>query len=189
MGDEGLKEVVGQAQEGMDKALEAFRREMGGIRAGRASPALLERIRIDYYGTATPLQQVASITTPEARLLVIQPWDRSMVTAIEKAILKSDLGLVPQSDGAVLRLNIPPLTTERRAELTRMIRKIAEEQRVAVRNQRREAHRRAERLAKDGLASEDAVRRAMEDLQKRTDRVIEHLDSVLQAKEAEIAEV
>jgi len=189
MSAENVAAIVQQAQDGMEKSLDTFRRELGGIRAGRATVSLLDRIRLDYFGTATPLQQVATITTPESRLLVIQPWDRSMVAAIEKAILKSDLGLVPQSDGAVVRIAIPPLTADRRTELIRLVRKMAEEQRIAIRNQRREGHKRAERLEKDGLASSDEVRRAMDDLQKRTDHVIEQIDAALQAKEAEITDV
>lgn len=189
MSAEAVSDVVNQAADGMEKSLEAFRRELSGIRAGRATTSLLDRIRVDYYGNPTPLQQVATITIPESRLLVIQPWDRSLSGAVEKAILKSDLGLVPQSDGTVIRISIPALTAERRTELIRMVRKLAEEQRVAVRNHRRDGHKRAERLEKDGLASSDEVRRAMDELQKRTDRIIEQMDAALAAKESEITEV
>jgi ribosome recycling factor len=184
-----IDEVLKDARVRMQKAVEATARELATLRTGRASPALLEHIKVEYYGTTVPLNQLASISVPEPRLLVVQPWDRGATRAIEKAILQSELGLVPSSDGVVLRIPIPPLTEERRRELVRVARKHAEEGRVAVRNVRREAKETLEELEDVHEISEDQARRAQEELQKLTDRFIGEIDALLQKKEAEILEV
>jgi ribosome recycling factor len=173
----------------MQKAIDATRREFAAIRTGRATPALLERITVDYYGVQTPVTQVATITVPEPRLLVVQPWDKQMVKDIERAIQKSELGLVPSTDGAVIRLPIPSLTEERRRDLVKVVRKHAEEGRVAIRNIRRDHKDKLEQLEKGGKISEDDSRRGVDELQKLTDRSIKEIDTLLSAKEAEIMEV
>ena len=173
----------------MQKTVEIVKREFGSLRAGRATPALLDKILVNYYGTPTPVNQLATISVPEPRLLVIQPWDRSVTAEIEKAILKSDLGINPSSDGNVIRLTIPQLTQERRQELVKQVRKKAEEGRVAIRNVRREAKELIEQLEEEGEVSEDDARRALEELQKLTDEFIGQLDRLLEAKEKEILEV
>ncbi|HEX2765533.1 MAG TPA: ribosome recycling factor [Candidatus Limnocylindria bacterium] len=173
----------------MQRAVEAMERDFAGIRTGRASTALVERIMVDYYGAQTPLNQLAGISTPDAHLIVIQPWDRSVLSAIEKAITKSDIGLVPNVDGTVVRLNVPPLTEERRREMVKQVRRRAEEARVEIRNHRREAADHLKRALRDGELSEDEERRELENLQKLTDRYIEAVDSRAERKEAEILEV
>ena len=173
----------------MQRAVDAMERDFSGIRTGRASTALVERITVDYYGTQTPLNQVAGISTPDAHLIVIQPWDRSVLSAIEKAITKSDIGLVPNVDGAVVRLNVPPLTEERRREMVKQVRRRTEEARVEVRNHRREAADQLKKLLRDGNLSEDEERRELENLQRLTDRYIEAIDSRADRKETEILEV
>lgn len=172
----------------MQKAVEAFRREIASLKAGRASPALLDRVMVDYYGTPTPVNQLANISVPEPRLIVIQPWDKSAVPLIEKAILKSDLGLTPTSDGSVIRLALPQLTEERRKELVRGLQKLTEEQRVAVRNVRRDGLDQLKKLRKEGLP-EDEERQAEADIQKLTDKYIAELDQISAAKEKDILEV
>lgn len=176
------------AEERMDKAIQALKRELSSLRAGRATPALLDRIQVDYYGTATPLNQVGSITTPDARTLMIQPWDKSSLGDIEKAIMKSDLGLTPTNDGSVIRLSIPALTEERRTELVKLTRKYGEDAKVAVRNIRRDANDDIKKLEKSEI-SEDESRRHQDDIQKLTDKFIAEVDKVLAAKEKEILEV
>jgi ribosome recycling factor len=173
----------------MQRAIEAMERDFAGVRTGRASTALVERITVDYYGTQTPLNQVAGISTPDAHLIVIQPWDRSVLSAIEKAITKSDIGLVPNVDGTVVRLNVPPLTEERRREMVKQIRRRTEEARVEVRNHRREAADALKKALRDGDLSEDEERRELDNLQKLTDRHIEAIDARADRKEAEILEV
>ncbi len=173
----------------MQRAIEAMERDFGGIRTGRASTGLVERITVDYYGTQTPLNQVAGISTPDAHLIVIQPWDRSVLSAIEKAITKSDIGLVPNVDGTVVRLNVPPLTEERRREMVKQVHRRAEEARVEVRNHRREAADVLKRALREGDMSEDEERRELDNLQKLTDRHIEAIDARMDRKEAEILEV
>lgn len=173
----------------MQQAVQAARRELGSIRTGRANPALLERIVVDYYGTPTPINQMASISAPEPRLLVIQPWDKSVMKEIEKAIMSSELGLTPNNDGAVIRIQIPPLTEERRREMARLARKEAEDKRVAVRNVRRDANDELKRLEKEGVISEDESRRAQTEVQQLTDKYIKEIDDLLAAKEKEILEV
>jgi ribosome recycling factor len=173
----------------MQRAIEAMERDFAGVRTGRASTALVERITVDYYGAQTPLNQVAGISTPDPHLIVIQPWDRSVLSAIEKAITKSDIGLVPNVDGTVVRLNVPPLTEERRREMVKQVHRRAEEARVEVRNHRREAADVLKRAMRDGDLSEDEERRGLESLQKLTDRHIEAIDQRMDRKEAEILEV
>jgi ribosome recycling factor len=173
----------------MQRAIDAMERDFSGIRTGRASTALVERITVDYYGTQTPLNQVAGISTPDAHLIVIQPWDRSVLSAIEKAITKSDIGLVPNVDGTVVRLNVPPLTEERRREMVKQVRRRAEEARVEVRNHRREAADHLKKALRDGDLSEDEERRELENLQRLTDRFIEGVDGRADRKETEILEV
>jgi len=176
------------AEERMDKALAALRRDLATLRAGRATPAMLDRILVDYYGAPTPINQLAAINTPDVRTLVIQPWDKSVLNDIEKAILKSELGLTPANDGSVIRLNIPPLTEERRNELVKQTRKFGEEAKVAIRNVRRDANDDIKKLEK-GELSEDESRRHQDDIQKLTDRFIAEVDRIIAAKEKEIMEV
>ncbi|MGQ0571441.1 MAG: ribosome recycling factor [Armatimonadota bacterium] len=182
-------EVLADAKARMQKAIEATRREFASLRAGRAHPALLEHIRVEYYGTATSLQSLASTTAPEARLLVVKPYDKNAVKDIERAILQSDLGLNPTFDGTVFRLPIPALTEERRRDLAKIARKHTEEGRVAIRNIRREAKEMLEQFEEDGEISEDESRRGVERLQQVTDETIAQLDRLLQNKEHEIMEV
>ena len=176
------------AEERMDKALAALRRDLATLRAGRATPAMLDRLLGDYYGAPTPINQLAAINTPDVRTLVIQPWDKSVLNDIEKAILKSELGLTPANDGSVIRLNIPPLTEERRNELVKQTRKFGEEAKVAIRNIRRDANDDIKKLEK-GELSEDESRRHQEEIQKLTDRFIAEVDRIIAAKEKEIMEV
>lgn len=180
--------VKANAEDRMEKALSALKKELATLRAGRATPALLDRVQAEYYGTLTPINQMASITTPDPRTLVIQPWDKSSLAAIEKAILKSELGLNPANDGNVIRIVIPPLTEERRAELVKMTKKYGEEAKVAVRNIRRDANEEIKKMEKNGI-SEDESRRHQEDIQKFTDKYIAEIDKILAAKEKEIMEV
>jgi len=173
----------------MVKAIETLKRELAGMRTGRARPGLVEHIRVDYYGVPTPLHQIAGISAPEARLLVIQPWDRQSLSGIEKAILKSDLGLNPSNDGHVIRLVIPQLTEERRRELVRVVRRRVEEGRVALRNVRREALEHLRESERNKEISEDERERAAEQLQKLTDSFMVQVDQLGQDKEAELLEV
>jgi ribosome recycling factor len=173
----------------MSRAVEAMERDFMAMRTGRASPALVERLMVEYYGTQTPLNQLAGISVPEAHQIVIQPWDRSALGAIEKAILKSDVGLTPNVDGTVVRLNIPLLTEERRKEIVRAVHKRMEEARVEVRNQRREALDEIKRRERDGEIGADEAHREHEHLQKVTDRWIDEVDRVGKVKEQEVLEV
>jgi len=173
----------------MQRAVEAMERDFAGIRTGRASTALVERITVDYYGAQTPLNQVAGISTPDPHLIVIQPWDRSVLSAIERAITKSDIGIMPNVDGTVVRLNVPPLTEERRKEMVKQVRRRTEQARVEVRNHRRDAADQLKKALRESDLSEDEERRELESLQKLTDRYIEAVDSRADRKEAEILEV
>jgi ribosome recycling factor len=173
----------------MQRAVEAMERDFASIRTGRASTALVERLMVDYYGTPTPINQVAGISVPDAHLIVIQPWDRSVLSAIERAITKSDIGLAPNVDGTVVRLNVPPLTEERRHELVKQVRRRTEDARVEVRNHRREAADQLKKALRDGNLSEDEERRELENLQRLTDRYIEAIDARADRKEAEVLEV
>jgi ribosome recycling factor len=173
----------------MKRAVEAMERDFAAIRTGRASTALVERLMVDYYGTPTPINQVAGISVPDAHLIVIQPWDRSVLSAIERAITKSEIGLVPNVDGTVVRLNVPPLTEERRHELVKQVRRRTEDARVEVRNHRREAADQLKKALRDGSLSEDEERRELENLQRLTDRYVEAIDARADRKEAEVLEV
>ncbi|MCI0477290.1 MAG: ribosome recycling factor [Anaerolineales bacterium] len=184
-----IDDVKADAENRMKKTIDAFKRELMGIRTGRASPALVEPLKVDFYGAPTPLQQIATVSAPEARLLVIKPFDQSSLSAIEKAILKSDLGLTPMNDGKLIRLPIPQLTEERRRDLTKVVRKHAEEAHVAVRNVRRDALKDLEELEKEKMISEDQHFKGKDLLQEVTDKYIAQVDQVAKAKEAEIMEV
>ena len=182
-------EILAGAERKMLRAVEAMERDFQGFRTGRASTALVERIHVDYYGTQTPLNQLASISVPEAHQIVIQPWDRGVLSAIEKAILKSDVGLTPNVDGTVVRLNIPPLTEERRKDIVKNVHKRMEEARVEIRNVRREANDAIKKEEKDGTVGTDEAHRFLDQLQKITDRAIADVDFVGDAKEQEVLEV
>lgn len=184
-----VKDIYASHEDKMKKALDVMRKEYGSLRAGRATPALLDKIAVDYYGTPTPISQVANISAPEPRLLTIQPWEKNMLGTIEKAILKSDLGLTPNNDGSVIRLSIPQLTKERRSELVKVVHKKAEECRVAVRNLRRDGNEAVKKLEKDHVISEDEAKKGQEDIQKLTDKYIKEIDHVMAVKEKEIMEV
>ena len=184
-----VKEVLDTAKDKMNKSCAVYQRDMVGLRAGRANPQLLDRITVDYYGTPTPLNQVGNISSPEPRLLVISPWESKMISDIEKAIQKSDLGLNPTNDGKIIRLVFPELNEERRKELTKVARKSAEEAKVAIRAIRRDASEQVKKLKKDSLITEDEQRKAEEDAQKLTDKAIKDVDAICAAKEKEIMEV
>jgi ribosome recycling factor len=182
-------ELLADAGERMGKSVEAMRHEFGSVRTGRASPALLDRISVDYYGAVTPLKQLATITAPEPRLLTVQPYDKSSIKAIERAILESDVGLTPGNDGNLIRLSIPELTEERRRQLVKVVRHIAEEGRVAIRNIRRDVMHDLRELKEAGEAGSDDEHRAEVELQKVTDARIAELDELLKHKEEDILEV
>ena len=184
-----IADVEKDAERRMVKAVEAAQHDYQTIRTGRANPVLLERINVDIYGTSMPINQVANISVPEPRLLVIAPWDKSTMQHIERAIIKSDLGLTPMSDGNVIRLNIPQLTEERRRDLIKMLHKKAEEHRVAIRNIRRDANEELKSLEKSHQSAEDETHRAQEQIQKLTDKYISQLDDLTSVKEAELMEV
>jgi ribosome recycling factor len=184
-----LKDVLKDARERMDKAVDSLQVDLRSIRTGRASPSLVEKLTVDYYGAPTPLNQLAGITVPEPRMLMIRPWDRSTMGIIEKSILKSDLGLTPTNDGQVIRLVIPQLTEERRRDLTRLVARRVEEARVAVRNIRRDAIDMLRDLEKEKLISEDEMYEGRDDTQELTDKYIKQLDEIGKTKEAEIMEV
>lgn len=184
-----ISEEIKDAEERMHKGVDALRKEYSTIRAGRANPSVLDKVMVEYYGAPTPINQLANVSTPEPRMLVIQPWDRTLLPSIEKAIMKSDLGLNPSSDGTVIRLVIPQLTAQRRTELVKKIKKEAEEARVAVRNVRRDVNDKLKKLEKDHEASEDEVKRAQDEVQKITDKVIKEIEHVMETKESEITEV
>ncbi len=184
-----IEDVLKDAEERMSKAVEVLQDDLKTIRTGRASPALVERLLVEYYGTPTPLNQLATISAPEARLLTIRPWDPSILPAIEKAILKSELGLTPINDGKIIRLPIPRLTEERRQELVRLVKKRVEEGRVAVRNVRRDALNDLRELEREGLIGEDEFYRAKDDLQELTDKFIEKMGELGHKKEKEIMEI
>jgi ribosome recycling factor len=181
-----LQESLRHAKQGMDKAVEAVRREFATVRTGKATTSLLDLVRVEAYGSEVPLTQVASVAAPEPKLLTIQPWDKSLLKAVEKAILTSDLGLTPSNDGSVIRLPLPPLTQERRKELVKVIHKFAEEGRVSVRHARTEA---IGRIKKTEHVSEDEKKHAEKDVQKMHDDVLKSLDELVKAKEKEIMEI
>jgi ribosome recycling factor len=182
-------ETQASAEHKMARAVEAMERDFQGVRTGRASTSLVERLTVDYYGTQTPLNQLAGISVPEAHQIVIQPWDRSVLGAIEKAIQKSDIGLVPNVDGTVVRLNIPPLTEERRKDLVKVVHKRMEEARVEIRNIRRDAAHELQKEERDGTVGADESHRQVEALQKTTDRFIGEVDRLGGVKEQEVLEV
>jgi len=184
-----LKEVMHEAHDKMTKTNEAVQREFGTIRTGRASSTLVEGIRVNYYDTPTPLKQLASISTPDPKLIVIQPWDMSILGEVEKAILKSDLGITPMNDGRVIRLGIPQLTQERREELVKVIKKMAEDGRVSIRSIRRDMNEKIKKLEKDKVIPEDESFKSIEEIQKLTDKHIKEIDQLLSNKEKELMEV
>lgn len=181
-----VNEIMQTAEKKMGVSIEVLHRELGSIRTGRASTAIIEHVRVDYAGTPTPVHHLANVSVPDARMLLIQPWDRSMMGPIEKAIMKSDLGLTPSNDGQVIRLSIPPLSQERRVELTRMVAKRVEDDKVAIRNIRREALDHIKKLEKDKELSQDDSRRAQDSLQKLTDGYIAKADDLGKKKEEEL---
>lgn len=184
-----VKEILSSHEERMQKALDVLRKDYSTLRAGRATPALLDKITVDYYGTPTPVNQIGNISVPEPRMIVIQPWEKNMLSPIEKAIMKSDLGLTPTSDGSVIRLVIPQLTQQRRTELVKVVHKKAEDGRVAVRNLRRDANDSIKKVEKDKVISEDESKKAQDDMQKLTDKYIKEIDQIMASKEKEIMEV
>jgi ribosome recycling factor len=188
-GFQNIREVEAYAKDRMEKALHAFQHDIANIRTGRASVGLLDNIRVDYYGTPTPVNQVATLHVPEPGLITLQPWDASQIGPIEKAIRSSDLGLNPSNDGKMIRVPVPPLTTERRKELVKKLNHVAEDHRVAFRNVRRDANEHVKKLLKDKLISEDEDRRAHDEVQKMTDGYIKKLDELSKAKEKEILEL
>ncbi|HEY9557313.1 MAG TPA: ribosome recycling factor [Acidimicrobiales bacterium] len=189
MSDELIKLVLDDAGESMRKAVEHARAEFSGIRTGRAAPALVEKIPVDYYGSEVPLQQIAGFQVPEARMLVISPYDKTALGAIEKAIQLSDLGLNPSNDGQVIRLTFPQLTADRRKDLVRVVKSMAEDGRIAIRNRRRAARHELDALVKDGDASEDDISRAEKELDKVTHAHEAEIDKALEQKEQELLEV
>jgi ribosome recycling factor len=184
-----MEALVKDTSARMERSIEAFRKELGKVRTGRASFSLLDGVKVDYYGTPTPLQQVGTLSVPESRLITVTPWDSKMIGPIEKAIQGSGLGLNPSSDGKTVRIPIPPLTEERRKELAKVVRKMAEDARVAVRNVRREAIEKLKDREKKKEISEDVVKRGQERIQKETDAHVKKIDEILKSKEQEILEV
>jgi ribosome recycling factor len=184
-----IDELLQDAREHMDKSVDATRHKFGSVRTGRASTALLDRITVDYYGAQTPLKQLATVSAPEARLLTVQPYDKSSIKGIEKAILESDIGLTPNNDGQIIRLQVPELTEERRKQLVKVVRGLAEEGKVAIRNIRRDTMHDLRELRDAGEAGSDDEHRAEEALQKITDEKVKELDGLLKGKEEEILEV
>ena len=183
------KEIRKKAAEKMEHTMDALKKEFGSVRTGRASLSILDAVRVDYYGTPTPLQQVASLSIPESRQIMIQPWEPKMMTEIEKAILKSDLGLTPVNDGKVIRINIPALTEERRLQLVKTTKKAAEEAKIAIRNIRRDTNDAIKKLEKDKHISEDETKKSLDEMQKLTDSYIKKIDELLVHKDKEIMEV
>ena len=184
-----VNDLLSSAEERLNKSIDALKREFGSLRAGRATPSLLDKVMVDYYGTPTPVNQVAKVSVPEARMIVIQPWEKTMIKEIEKAIMKSELGLSPNSDGASIRLNIPQLTQERRKELVKSVSKKAEEAKVAIRNVRRDANDAVKKLEKAKEITEDESKKAQEKFQKTVDKFIKNVDTLKEAKEKEIMEI
>ncbi len=184
-----MKDVLDNAKERMEKTMKVLASDFAAIRAGRANPAVLDRITVDYYGTQTPIQQMAAVSVADARILVIQPWDKSSLKAIEKAIQTSDLGINPANDGTVIRLAFPQLTEERRKELSKDIKKLGEESKVAIRAIRRDSNEKVKTMKKNGELTEDDVKLFDKDIQKLTDKYIENIDSAVAVKEKEIMTV
>ncbi len=184
-----MEDIVGRAETKMQQSVDVLRKELTSIRTGRASPGLLEHLHVDYYGTETPLRQLANISVPDARTMMIQPYDRNAMASIEKAILKSDLGMTPNTDGTMIRLVVPRLTEERRKDLVKMVKRQLEEGRVAIRNVRREANDHLKEMEKAKTLSTDDEKRAQDRLQKLTDKFVKDIDDLGHAKEAEVMEV
>ena len=184
-----MKDTLKEAQEKMEKTIGVLERDLKAVRAGRANPAVLDRIMVDYYGSATPIQQVAAISVSEARVLVIQPWDKSLLKAVEKAIQASDLGINPNNDGNVIRLAFPPLTEERRKELVKGIRKSGEDAKVALRSIRRDANEKLKSLKKDSAITEDDQKDGEKKIQETTDKFVKEVDNIIKAKEDEIMSI
>ena len=182
-------DVLADVEDKMDRAVEALKRDLNTLRTGRATPSLIENISVDYYGTPTPLKQIASISAPDARAILVQPWDKQSLREIEKSLMKSDMGFNPSNDGNIVTVPIPPLTTERRQDLVKVLKRKIEEGKVSVRNVRRGGQDTLRRMEKDKLASQDQVRRAQDQLQKATDEHTKTMDQVAAAKEAEIMQV
>jgi ribosome recycling factor len=183
------KELQKKTADRMDSALDALKKDLGAIRTGRASLALLDGIVVEYYGKPTPLQQLAGLSIPDVKQIIIQPWEQRIIPDIEKAIMKSDLGLTPMNDGKIIRIPIPPLTEERRKQLVKVVKKRAEEARVAIRNVRRDTNEEMKRLEKEKQAGEDEVKKFFEEVQKMTDSHISRVEEILKHKESEIMEV
>ena len=184
-----IADIKKNAEQKMLKSIEAFKTELGKIRTGRAHPGILDQVNVEYYGSMVPLSQVANVTLVDARTISVQPWEKGMGAKIEKAIRESDLGLNPAAQGDLIRVPMPPLTEERRKELTKVVRNAGEDAKVAVRNLRRDANEQAKKLLKDKEIGEDDERRSLDDVQKLTDRVIAEIDKLISAKEAEIMAV
>ncbi|SHE63086.1 ribosome recycling factor [Clostridium fallax] len=184
-----IKDVMKKCEEKMNKTLSVLESDLSTMKAGRANPTMLDRIQIDYYGSMCPLNQVANISSPEPRLLVITPWEKTMLKEIEKAILKSDLGINPTNDGAIIRLLVPELTEETRKTLVKTVKKTGEEAKVAIRSIRRDGNDKIKNLKKDGDISEDEIKKAEEDIQKLTDKYVKEIDKVILAKEKEIMSI
>ncbi len=180
--------IISNTEDRMKKTVEVFKKDLIGIRTGRATPAILDKVQVEAYGSMCPISQVANITVPDPRSIVIQPWDKSVLSTIDKAIQKSDIGIHPVNDGNIIRLSIPPLTGERRKELTKVVKKKAEEGKVSLRNIRRDVNDELNKLKKSSVASEDEVKRAAEQVQKITDKYIKTFDDIAAAKEKEIIE-
>lgn len=184
-----IDEVLKEARSGMDKAIKALKKEMTKVRTGRASTALLDDVKVEYYGVPTPLSQVATLSAPEARLITVQPWEKNLLPAIEKAIFKADIGLTPSSDGQLIRLPVPALTEERRLEMVKLIKRMAEDARISVRNARRDANENLKMLEKEKEITEDEQKRGEKDVQQLTDEYIGNIDVVIQSKERELLEI
>ncbi|MBW6509969.1 MAG: ribosome recycling factor [Desulfuromonadales bacterium] len=184
-----IDEVLSEARSGMDKAIKALKKEMTKVRTGRASTALLDDVKVEYYGVSTPLSQVATLSTPEARLITVQPWEKNLLPAIEKALFKADIGLTPSSDGQLIRLPVPALTEERRLEMVKLIKRMAEDARISVRSARRDANDNLKMLEKEKEITEDEQKRGEKDIQQLTDEYISNIDVVLQTKERELLEI
>lgn len=181
--------TIAEAKDLMDNAVSAMRREFASVRTGKASPALLDTVRVEAYGSRMPLNQVATISTPESRLLVVQPWDKSLLGDVEKAIMSADLGLNPSNDGNVIRVPIPQLNEERRKDMVRLLHKLAEEGRVSVRHARQEANKHIKQQEQDHEISEDEARRRLDEVQELTDKYVARIDELLKSKEEEVLEV
>ncbi|MBV7274894.1 ribosome recycling factor [Clostridium thailandense] len=184
-----IKDTLKLADEKMNKTINVLKKELASMKAGRANPAMLDRIEAEYYGAVTPLNQLANISVPESRILVIQPWDKSSIKAIEKAILKSDLGINPSNDGEVIRLAIPELTEETRKNIVKNIKKLGEESKVAIRGIRRDCNDKIKVLKKDGEVSEDEIKKGEDEIQKKTDNFIKEIDKMVEIKEKEIMSI